>query len=347
MLNDRTELLLKSLIQRYISEGQPVGSRTLAKEAGLDISPATVRNVMSDLEEMGFISSPHTSAGRVPTQQGYRFFVDSLLKIKNLTPSVLDEIEDRLGGEDDPQQLLATASDLLSRITSFAGVVLVPRYRQRGFKQIEFLQLSKTRVLTILVTDNGQVQNRVINVDRVYSQSELVEASNFFNARFSGDQLSHVRRKLLLEMKKDSSELERLMKTVVKMTQGVFTEDVTEKDDVVLSGEMNLLSVPELCELDKLRQLFDAFKTKHDLLGLLDRSMKANGVHIFIGSESGYEALDGCSVVTAPYEVDGRSIGTLGVIGPTRMAYENVIPIVDVTAKLLGSALSESVEIGD
>ncbi|MFC1664596.1 heat-inducible transcriptional repressor HrcA, partial [Pseudomonadota bacterium] len=187
MLNDRTELLLKSLIQRYISDGQPVGSRTLAKEAGLDISPATVRNVMSDLEEMGFIKSPHTSAGRIPTQQGYRFFVDSLLNIRNLTPSVLDEIEGRLRSPDDPQQLLATASDLLSRITSFAGVVLVPRYGQTGFKQVEFLQLSKTRVLTILVTDNGRVQNRVISVDRVYSQSELVEASNFFNARFSGE----------------------------------------------------------------------------------------------------------------------------------------------------------------
>lgn len=347
MLNDRTEFLLKSLIQRYITEGQPVGSRTLAKEAGLDISPATVRNVMSDLEEMGFIRSPHTSAGRIPTQQGYRFFVDTLLKIQDPTTTVLDEIEDRFNSEDDPQQLLATASDLLSQITSFAGVVLVPRYGKTGFKQIEFLQLSKTRVLTILVTDDGRVQNRVINVDRVYSQGELVEAANFFNARFSGAQLTEVRRRLLLEMKKDSNELERLMKTAVQMTQGVFTEDITEKDDVVLSGEMNLLSVPDLCELDKLRQLFDTFKTKHDLLGLLDRSMKANGVHIFIGDESGYEALDGCSVVTAPYEVNGHSIGTLGVIGPTRMAYENVIPIVDVTARLLGSALSEAVVKSD
>ena len=338
-LNDRAEILLKSLIQRYIVGGQPAGSRTLAREAGLEISPATVRNVMADLEEMGLIVSPHTSAGRVPTAKGYRLFVDTLLKIKPLTDEAVAEIEDQLHADQDPKRILAATSELLSRITKFAGVVLVPRHRHTGFKQLEFLKLSPRRVLIILVTDDGSVQNRVLATNREYSESELIQASNYFNAQHRGESLNQVRRALLEEMKRDSDEMNRIMSTAVEMAQVVFEEEQDRQDNVLLSGEENLLNIPEFGELNKLRELFDAFRTKQDLLELMDKSMAATGINIFIGDESGYHALNECSVVTAPYEVDGLCIGTLGVIGPTRMSYEDVIPIVDVTARLLGSAL--------
>ncbi len=339
-LTERAEILLRSLIQRYIMDGQPVGSRVLAREAGLDISPATVRNVMSDLEELGLITSPHTSAGRIPTQKGYRFFVDTLLKIRTLDNRALDEIEDRLSGDLDPGHLLERTSELLSTVTHFAGMVLMPGGAHTSFKQLEFLPLSSTRALVILITEDGRVQNRVISTNREYTSSELVEAANYCNARFSSMPLSAVRRALLGEIKEDSEELSRLMRTAAEMAQGLFGDLESTAGEVVLRGEENLLDVPELCDLEKLRRLFDIFKTKHDLLELLDKSMKASGVSIFIGEESGYRAFNECSVITAPYEVDGRCVGTLGVIGPTRMSYGDVIPIVDVTARFLGSALS-------
>ncbi len=339
-LTERAEFLLRALIHRYIADGQPVGSRTLARETGLDLSPATVRNVMADLEEMGLIRSPHTSAGRIPTQRGYRFFVDTMLKVKTLNHDALGEIEGRLSGDLDTGHLMERASELLSHVTHLAGVVLVPREHHTAFKQLEFLSLSKGRILVILITEDGRVQNRVIATERGYTPSELVEAANYFNATFSGQSLSRVRRVLLGEMKQDSEKLSQVMETAVEMAQGLFAQEEPPETGVLLSGEENLLSVPDLCELEKLRKLFDAFKAKHDLLELLDKSMKANGVNIFIGDESGYQALNECSVITAPYEVDGRCIGTLGVIGPTRMSYEDVIPIVDVTARFLGSALS-------
>lgn len=339
-LNARAEVLLRTLIKRYISDGQPVGSRTLAKQAGLELSPATIRNVMADLEDMGLVRSPHTSAGRVPTERGYRVFVDTLLKVKPLTANALDEIEEKLGSEHDPQQLLTVASDLLSHVTRFAGVVLVPRTGQVRFKQIEFLSLSPQRVLAILVTADGRVQNRVIAGDREYSSNELVHAANYFNRAYSGRSLGEVRRQLLGDMQNDSDEMHSIVKTAVDMAQGLFEQDDGTEEDLVLSGESNLLDFPELCQIEKLRQLFDTFQTKQDLLDLLDKSMKASGIQLFIGEESGYQALAECSVVTSAYEIDGQLIGTLGVIGPTRMSYEDVIPVVDVTARLLGSALS-------
>ncbi len=341
-LSERAETLLRTLIELYISEGQPVGSRTLARYADLRLSPATVRNVMSDLEDMGFIQSPHTSAGRVPTQLGYRFFVDSLLKIRPLNPESVEEIQERLEAESDPQLIIASASELLSQVTHFAGVVLLPGQYQAHFRQIEFLSLAPSRVLTILVTDEGRVQNRVIQTDREYRPAELVEAANYFNELYNGSALADVRVRLLNEMHKDSEEMHRIMKTAVSMARGLFETDDVEKDDVLLSGEENLLNVPDLCQINTLQRLLDAFKTKQDLLDLLDRSLRVNGVSIFIGEESGYNALTDCSVVTAPYEADGRIIGTLGVIGPTRMAYEEVIPVVDVTARLLSGALSSN-----
>ncbi len=341
-LNDRAETLLRTLVELYINEGQPVGSRTLARQLKLNLSPATVRNVMSDLEDLGLIHSPHTSAGRIPTQEGYRFFVDSLLRIKPLEQITLEEMQDKFSNESDPQLLLTKASELLSQVTHFAGVVLIPGQRSSLFRQIEFVRLASQRVLTILITDDGRVQNRVIPTDRSYAASELVEAANFFNQVYAGTSLADVRRGLLKEMQKDSDEMHRITATALAVAGKLFDDEDDGGDAVMLSGEENLLNVPDLCQIEKLQKLFDAFKTKQDLLDLLDRSMKVSGISIFIGGESGYRSLDDCSVVMAPYDHDGEIIGTVGVIGPTRMSYEEVIPVVDVTARLLSGALSTS-----
>lgn len=339
-LGERGENLLKTLIELYITEGQPVGSRTLARHTDLNLSPATVRNVMSDLEDMGLIQSPHTSAGRVPTQQGYRLFVDSLLTVKPLSNNAVESIQSRLTTESDPQMLLASASEMLSKVTHFAGLILVPGRENARLRQIEFLKLPENRVLTIMITDDGRVQNRVIPTDRQYSESELTQAANYFNDTYNGASLARVRRALLGEMKTDSDEMHNIMKTAVTMAGKFFDEEEHETDDVVLTGEENLLNIPDLCQIDTLQKLFDAFKTKQDLLDLLDRCMRVSGISIFIGEESGYRALDDVSVVAAPYETDGSVVGTLGVIGPTRMDYEEVIPIVDITARLLSGVLS-------
>jgi len=340
MLGERAEVVLKKLVELYISEGQPVGSRTLARYADLEVSPATIRNVMSDLEELGLIRAPHTSAGRIPTQLGYRLFVDSLLKVRPLAHSAMEEIQDRFAQDQDPKALLASASQILSQITHFAGVVLIPGQRDTIFRQIEFLSLGPKRILAILVTEDGRVQNRVIPTEREYRASELVEAANFFNETYGGSALGRVRQALLLEMQKDSDEINRLMKTALEVAGKLFEVEDHDSEDVVVSGEQNLLNVPDLCNIDTLQKLFSAFKAKQDLLDLLDRSMRVNGISIFIGDESGYHALTDCTVIASPYEADGAVVGTLGVIGPTRMSYQDVIPVVDVTARLLSSALS-------
>lgn len=339
-LGERAETLLKALIELYINDGQPVGSRTLAKHADLSLSPATVRNVMSDLEELGLIHAPHTSAGRVPTRQGYRMFIDYLLTVEPLKEEAVDTMQSRLALETDPRSLLSAASEMLSNVTHFAGLILIPGQENARLRQIEFLQLSSNRVLTILVTDDGRVQNRVIPTEREYTASELNEAANYFNDAYSGSTLSKVRRMLLGEMKTDSDRMHDITRTAVAMAGKMFDQEEQDKDDVVLSGEENLLNIPDLCQIDTLQKLFDAFKTKQDLLDLLDRSMRVNGISIFIGDESGYQALHDVSVVTAPYQNDGSVVGTIGVIGPTRMNYEQIIPIVDVTARLLSGALS-------
>ena len=338
-LSHRAEILLQALIRRYVESGEPVGSRTLSRENGIELSSASIRNVMADLEGLGLIHAPHTSSGRVPTPLGYRVFVDTMLKIKPLEGRALDEISDNLQEGRDPNQLVELASDLLSQITQFAGVVLVPGGQYVHLKQIEFLRLSATRVLAILVTDDGRVQNRVLLTDREYSSSELVEAANFFNSTYSGHSLDHVRRGLLRDMKKYSDEMSRIMRTAVEMAQPLLEEN-DSSEDFVVSGETNLMAIPDFSELEKLREIFDAFKAKQDLLELLDKSMRAKGVSIFIGEESGYNALTDCSIVTAPYESDGRCVGVLGVVGPTRMPYEEIIPVVDVTARVLGHALA-------
>ncbi|HEU0203281.1 MAG TPA: heat-inducible transcriptional repressor HrcA [Burkholderiaceae bacterium] len=335
ILDERARLLLKALIERYIADGQPVGSRSLSRISGLDLSPATIRNVMSDLEEMGFVASPHTSAGRVPTPRGYRLFVDTLLKVQPLEQQQTEIIQGRLQIAE-PQRAIQTAAQLLSSLSQFAGVVQTPR-RAAKFLQVEFLRLSDKRVLLIIVSPEGDVQNRVLMTEHPYTQSELVEAANFLNQHFSGLSFDEARVRLQGEVSELRQDIARLMEAAVQ----AGSEAAEENDPVVISGERKLLEVRDLAaDLEKLRAMFDLFEHKTRLIRLLDVSSKAHGVQIFIGGESQLVPLDELSMVVAPYEVDGRVVGTLGVIGPTRMAYERVIPIVDITARLLSSALS-------
>ncbi|MDH3513570.1 MAG: heat-inducible transcriptional repressor HrcA [Gammaproteobacteria bacterium] len=339
-LDARAEILLKALIERYIAEGQPVGSRTLARQAGLDLSSATVRNVMADLEEMGLLRSPHTSAGRIPTERGYRVFVDTLMRIKPLNLAELQKLEHDLLADHDQQHLIENASHLLSEVCKLAGIVMMPRREdQMAFRHIDFVNLSARRVLVILVTHDGQVHNRIIQADRDYSPAELVQSANYFNETYAGVSMGDVKRTLLKEIQQDSDDMQRIMQVAVSMAREALSDE-DQSDELVVSGESNLMDFPELGDVRKLRKLFDAFSAKRDLLHLLDQSMRTGGIKIFIGSESGYDVLADCSVVTAPYSADGRVVGTLGVIGPTRMAYEQVISIVDITARLLSGALS-------
>ena len=344
-LNERAEGVLKGLVSHYIRSGSPVGSRTLSKETDLGLSPASIRNVMADLEEQGLIEAPHTSAGRIPTQRGYRFFINGLLNIGPMNKQALGEIEERIRGVSDlsdPKSILTGATEMLSRITSFAGIVSVPDKSHAHIRQIEFLRLSEQRVLAILITQDGQVQNRILSAHREYGESELVEAANYFNAIYSARTLHGVRAELLAHMHRDLQSMRREMRIAIRMARQLFDDDTLDDDgeNVLVSGENNLLSIPDFGELEKLKQLFDTFKTKQVLFDLLQKSMFADGVNIFIGEESGYRILRDCSVIAAPYEVGNQKMGVLGVIGPTRMNYDEVISAVDVTAKLLGSALS-------
>lgn len=338
-ISARAQHMLKTLIDCYVIDGQPVGSRALARDAGLDLSPATIRNVMSDLEELGFVCSPHTSAGRVPTVQGYRFFVDTLITVKALDQKSVTRMQSELGADQEPKDLIETASSLLSGITRLAGVVTLPRHEQAIFKRVEFLPLSENRVLTILVTGNGEVQNRIIHVERSFTPAELIESSNYLNELFVGKDLDAVRSALLKEMQADRSNMNSMMMTAMKMADQVLESN--ENEDYVIAGQTNLMEFHELCDIENLRNLFDAFSQKRDILHLLDQCIRGDGIQIFIGEESGYKMLDECSMVTAPYSVDGEVLGVLGVIGPTRMAYERVIPIVDATARILGAALNQ------
>ncbi len=340
-ISERAQSVLKGLIRCYVDDGTPVGSRTLAKETELALSPATIRNVMSDLEDYGLIYAPHTSAGRVPTVKGYRFFINSLLKVGPINSQSLGEMTERFSGISDRNSILTGATEMLSQITSFAGIVSTPSNSHVQIRQIEFLSLSEQRVLAILVTDDGQVQNKVLSAHREYSESELVEAANFFNAKYSTKSLHGVREQLFAHLKQDHKSMRREMRTAMKIAGQLFDdEDDQANEQVLVSGENNLLSIPEFSELDKLRRLFDTFKTKQVLFDLLQKSMFTEGVNIYIGEESGYELFKDCSVIAAPYEVDHKKVGVLGVIGPTRMQYDEVISAVDVTAKLVGSALS-------
>ncbi len=333
-LDNRAQTLLKALVERYIADGQPVGSRALAKISGLDLSPATIRNIMADLEELGLVASPHTSAGRIPTPRGYRLFVDSLLTVQTIDESA---VEARLQSGTSSHKIIASAAQVLSQLSQFAGVVLAPR-RDSTFQQIEFLRLSEKRILLVIVALNGDVQNRLLLTETDYTPSELVQAANYINQHYAGLPLDEVRFKLTEELRQLRDDITRLMQAAVEAGSDAMRED---EEEVVISGERNLLSVTDLASnMGSLRRMFDLFEQKTSLAALLDNSSRASGVQIFIGGESKLVPLEEMSVVTAPYESNGRIVGTLGVIGPTRMAYERVIPIVDITARLLSNALS-------
>jgi heat-inducible transcriptional repressor len=338
MLSERAQSLLKALVERYIADGQPVGSRSLSRLSNLELSPATIRNVMADLEEMGFVASPHTSAGRIPTPKGYRLFVDTLLTVRPMEELERQQLEVQLV-PDDPHRMVNAASQILSDLTHFAGVVVAPRRRGAVLRHIEFFGLAEKRVLLIIVASDGEVQNRVLITDRNYSPSQLTEAANYINQHYAGLEFDQLRNKVRGELIDLHHDISGLMKAAIDTGSEAMRQP---QDGMVISGGRNLLEVDELSgDMHRLRRLFELFEQKTQLLELLEQSERADGVKIFIGGESTLVPLDECSIVTAPYEVDGQVVGTVGVIGPTRMAYERVIPIVDVTAKLLSSALSQ------
>lgn len=337
-VSERALHFLKTLIERYIRDGQPVGSRTLARDAGLDLSPATVRNVMADLEELGLIASPHTSAGRVPTVAGYRLFVDSLLTVRPPSEEDLALLRDQFDARLDPKALIERASNLLSGLTHLAGVVMLPRHERHAFHHIELLPLSDSRVLVILVTREGEVHNRIITTERPFSAVQLEQTANYLNRMFTGQDLKEVRRRLVEDLQDTHAHMDQMMRRALALAQDVM-ESAEDQDDCYIAGQTNLMEFDELASLDRLKQLFDAFTQKREILHILDRCIAAEGIQIFIGEESGYSLLGDCSLVTTPYRVDDQVVGVLGVIGPTRMDYQRVIPIVDVTARLLSAAL--------
>lgn len=331
MLDDRAKLLLKALVERYIADGQPVGSRTLSRASGVDLSPATIRNVMSDLEDLGLIASPHTSAGRIPTARGYRLFVDTMLTTQpgHLSAPSL--------AQDQPQKVIANAAQLLSSLSHFVGVVMAPR-RTSVFRHIEFLRLSERRLLVIIVSPDGDVQNRVIFTEVDYTQSQLLEAANYLNSHCAGLAIEQVRERLQQEVDTLRGEIAALMQAAVTISSEALTES---QDEVVISGERNLLTVSDFSsDMGQLRRAFELFEQKTQLMRLLDISSRAEGVRIYIGGESQVVPFEELSIVSAPYEVDGQIVGTLGVIGPTRMPYNRMIQIVDITSKLVSNALS-------
>lgn len=336
--DERAQHLLRVLVNRYIREGHPVGSRTLSRESGLEVSPATIRNIMADLEDMGFISAPHTSAGRVPTIKGYRFFVDTLVKLRPPGETEVQVFEDALR-DSDPQALVLSASNLLSAMTRLAGVVTIPRRSQTALRQIEFLPLSDKRILAIVVLNDRDVQNKILHVHRDFGEDELRKAGNYLTEQFGGSELDDVRDRLIRQLRDTRESMNSVMLDAIEMAQQAF-ETAESEGEFVVAGETNLMGLEGMGGMSKLKRLFEAFSRQHDILHLLDKTLNAHGVQIFIGKESGYRLLDEYSVVAAPYAAEDHTMGVLGVIGPTRMAYERVIPIVDVTAKLLGSALN-------
>jgi heat-inducible transcriptional repressor len=341
VLSERAQLLLKALIESYIRDGQPVGSRTLSRDSGLSLSSATIRNVMADLEGLGFVASPHTSAGRIPTDKGYRLFVDSLLKVKPLQSNEVEEIQRGLVGDaQGGRSLVQIASQMLSNVTHMAGVVTLPKPHFVALTQIEFIALSDNRVLAIMVMNNREVQNRVVQLERAYGSEELKRAANYLNEVIGGRSLPDARAQIVAQLQETRQHMNKLMLDAIQMAQKVFDTPASDQREYVIAGETNLMGFAELSNVERLRRLFDAFNEKRDILHILDNCLRADGVQIFIGQESGYSILDDISVVSAPYTIDNHVVGVLGVIGPTRMAYERVIPIVDVTAKLLGSALN-------
>ena len=340
LVNQRAQQVLKILVERYIQDGCPIGSKTIASGYALGLSPATIRNILADLETAGYLTSPHTSAGRIPTELGYRFFVNSLLTVQPFCGDAEKVLQSQLNPDLNTSSLVQSASSLLSGLTHMIGVVTIPQVSRLELRQVEFLPLTSNRVLVILVLNNREVQNRIIYTDRVYTSSELQETANYLNAHCAGKDLVMARKELLAAIQLDRDDLTKLLENVIDVANKAFTTEQPNKD-YVIAGQNNILSYSRESNLERLRALFDAFTQKQDILMLLDHALDADGIQIFIGKESGREAFDECSIVTSSYSVDGQIVGSLGVIGPTRMPYDKVISAVDVTAKLLSAALNQ------
>lgn len=336
-LDPRARQLLRALVARHIRSGEPVGSQTLARHAGLDVSAATIRNILASMEDAGLLAAPHSSAGRVPTAQGYRLFVDSLLQLKPLPQEEIERLRSELPAGAGTQALLGTTSELLATMTRFAGMVSVPRRESFAFRQIDFVALEPQRVLAILVFADGEIQNRIVHVRRALAPSELEQAANYLNTHFAGQPLAHIRTALLRELRDARSEMERLLAAAVDLAEQSFAQDAA--DDMLVAGQTRLMGLQDLADLDRLRALFEAFSEKRELLRLLERIARAPGMRVFIGEETGLAPLEGMSVIGAPYGSEGKVLGVVGVIGPSRMAYERIIPVVEATAAALGAAV--------
>ncbi len=339
VISERASILLKTLVEHHIQDGQPVGSSTLLKVAGLPVSAATIRNVMSDLEERGYLHSPHTSAGRVPTALGYRLFVDTLLQIQAPEDDAVSALRAELNPDKSATELVQAASSLLSNITAQAGLVTVPRQEANQLRQVEFLPLSGNRVLVILVVNEREVQNRIIHTQRPFTEAQLRDAAAMVNQRYAGQALNQVKERILREMREARSQIDSYLEDALDLASKALDQE-GDGEECMMVGESRLLGSATAEEMPTLRDLFESFEQKKDLLHLLERSTRAEGVQIFIGEEAGYDVFGNYSVVTAPYNDGFRTLGVLGVIGPKRMEYARVIPIVDVTARMLSSALS-------
>lgn len=340
-IDDRTRRLFKLLVERYLEEGTPVASKKLASDPSMGVSSATVRNIMAELEAEGLVRSPHTSAGKVPTTQGLRFFVDSLLSVDPLDDERIEALRKELNPDLSPSELVECASNMLSTLTRMTCVITLPRRDHVALRQIEFLPLSGDRVLVILVLNDREVQNRVIHTGREFSSVELNQAANLLNSEFGGLSLVSIRKAMLNSMQADKDRMDKLMQTALDVASQVFVDDAGDNGDqqVIVSGESQLLAMSS--DTSTLRSLFEAFSHKGRILHLLDQCLQSEGIQLFIGEESGYEFFGEMSVVTAPYEVHGQPAGVLGVVGPTRMAYSEIIPVVDVTARVLGAAIND------
>jgi len=343
-LNSRQELLLKALVESFISDGHPVGSTKLSKTSDIGISSATIRNVFVDLEDLGYIYSPHKSAGRVPTELAYRMFVDKMIKVQPVNNKLLNKLKLNLTKGIERKNIVKNTNEILSNVTELTGIISLPTHKNTELKQIDFLRLSDNKILAILINKNNDVENKIISLDKEYSSSELQESANYLNTIISGQSIHHIRKILLNELDDMRKDMNSIMSSAITFGEKLFleSEDTQKNDDLIVSGQTKLMNCKELSDIDKLKTLFEAFNEKNNILHLLDKSISSNGVKIFIGAESGYNVLDDCSIVSAPYKFDDDVVGVLGVIGPKRMAYDRVIPIVDITAKLLTEALKSS-----
>jgi heat-inducible transcriptional repressor len=343
-LNSRQELLLKALVESFISDGQPVGSTKLSQTQNIAISSATIRGVFGDLEDLGYIYSPHKSAGRVPTELGYRMFVDKMVKVQPVDINLIKKLKINLTKDHERKSIIKKTNEILSSITELTGIISLPTQKNAELKQIDFLKLSDDKILAILINKNNDVENKIINLERIYSSSELQEASNYLNAIISGQSVLHIRKILLNELEEMRKDMNSIMSSAITFGKKLFldTDNSNNESDLLVSGQTRLMNCKELSDIDTLKTLFEAFSEKNNILHLLDKSISSDGVKIFIGAESGYNVLDDCSIVSAPYRFDNDVVGVLGVIGPKRMAYDRVIPIVDITAKLLSEALKSS-----